>query len=181
MQPVKPIYLLTGQPGTGKTSLIKQVIAATDINAGGFYTEEIRIRNTRTGFKIVTLDGHEAILSHIDFSKRFQVGKYGVDLNALNEVGVTAMLKAVERSSLVVVDEIGRMELLSQDFRDTVQEIVDSSKRTLGTIMYNTHPFTDNIKRQPQVNLVTLNRYNYEETLKMSRNGWRHDFLRRIY
>ena len=163
---MKPVYLLTGQPGTGKTSLIKQVIAAADINAGGFYAEEIRIRNIRAGFRIVTLDGREAVLSHINFNKRFQVGKYGVDINVLNEVGVTAVLKAAECSNLVIVDEIGRMELLSEDFRSTVQTIVNSSKRTLGTIMRNTDPFTDNIKRQAQVNLVTLTRDNYDRILR---------------
>ena len=163
---MKSIYLLTGQPGTGKTSLIKQVIAVTDIDVGGFYTEEIRIRNIRTGFRIVTLDGREAILSHVDFHKRFQVGKYGVDINALNEVGVTSILKAVEGSNLVIVDEIGRMELLSEDFRNAVQTIIESSKRTLGTIMRNTDPFTDNIKRQAQVNLVTLTRDNYDIILR---------------
>ena len=162
---MKPIYLLTGQPGTGKTSLIKQVIADIEIDAGGFYTEEIRTGNTRTGFRIVTLDGREAVLSHIDFNKRFQVGKYGVDIDALNEVGVTAILKAIEYSNLVVVDEIGRMELLSEDFRKAVQTAIGSDKRTLGTIMRNTDPFTDNIKRQPQVKLVTLTRENYDRTL----------------
>lgn len=163
---MKPVYLLTGQPGTGKTSLIKQVITKTDVNIGGFYTEEIRTRNIRTGFRIVTLDGREAVLSHIDFNKRFRVGKYGVDIDALNAVGVTAILKAVECSNLVVVDEIGRMELLSEDFRNAVRKLVDSSKRTLGTIMRNTNPFTDNIKRQPQVNLVTLTRDNYDRILR---------------
>jgi nucleoside-triphosphatase len=163
---MKPVYLLTGQPGTGKTSLIKQVIASTNIDAGGFYTEEIRIRNIRTGFRIVTLDGHEAVLSHVDYNKRFLVGKYGVDINALNEVGVTAMLKAIEHNSLIVVDEIGKMELLSENFRDTVQSIIESSKRTLGTIMRYANPFADNIKRQVQVNLVTLTRDNYNRTLK---------------
>jgi len=162
---VKSIYLLTGQPGTGKTSLIKQVIADTDIDAGGFYTEEIRARNTRTGFRIITLDGREAVLSHIDFNKRLQVGKYGVDVKALNEVGVTAILKAIEYSKLVVVDEIGKMELLSEAFRNAVRIIVDSSKRTLGTIMRNTNPFTDSIKCQSQVNLLTLTRNNYDRIL----------------
>jgi nucleoside-triphosphatase len=166
MQPVKPIYLLTGQPGTGKTSLIKQVIGDTDFDAGGFYTEEIRAGKTRTGFRIVTLDGRETVLSHIDFNKRFQIGKYGVDINALNEVGVTAILKAIECNNLVIVDEIGRMELLSEDFRDAVQKIIDSGKRTLGTVMRNPDPFTDNIKRREQVNLLTLTRGNYNRTLK---------------
>lgn len=166
MQPVKPIYLLTGQPRTGKTSLIKQVINGSTKDAGGFYTEEFRSQGTRIGFKLVTLDGHEAILSHVDFNKCFRVGKYGVDINILNEVGVNAITKAAGSCDLVVIDEIGKMELLSRDFRDAVQRIIRSGKRTLGTIMCYADAFTNDIKCQPQVNLVTLTRNNYNRTLK---------------
>jgi nucleoside-triphosphatase len=162
---VKSVFLLTGQPGTGKTSLIKQAIGETAIDAGGFYTEEIRIRSTRVGFRLVTLDGREAILSHIDFNKRFRVGKYGVDIKALDDVGVSAIRRAANNHDLVVIDEIGRMELLSTDFREVVKETIDSGKRTLGTIMLNAHPYADIIKHQPQVNLVTLTRDGYSQTL----------------
>ena len=57
------VYLLTGKPGTGKTSLIKQVAADLKDRAGGFYTEEIRSQGFRLGFRLVTLDGQEAILA----------------------------------------------------------------------------------------------------------------------
>lgn len=163
---MKPVYLLTGRPGTGKTSLVKQAIAESAVNAGGFYTEEIRSQGTRIGFKLVTLDGREAVLSHIDFNKRFQVGKYGVDVNILDEVGVTAILEAAVGCNLIVIDEIGRMELLSDNFRDAVRKIIGSGKRTLGTIMRYTDTFSDDIKCQPQVNLVTLTRDSYGRVLK---------------
>ena len=163
---MKSVYLLTGPPGTGKTSLIKQAIVKPVIDAGGFYTEEIRVRGIRVGFKLVTLDGIETVLSHIDFDKRFRVGKYGVDIEAMNEVGVAALRKAADHSNLVLIDEIGRMELLSTNFRDTVREIIDSGKRTLGTIMLNAHPYTDEIKRQPQVSLQNLTRGSYDRVLK---------------
>jgi nucleoside-triphosphatase len=162
---VKSVFLLTGRPGTGKTSLVKQAIAESAIDAGGFYTEEIRSRGTRVGFKLVTLDGREVVLSHVDFNKRFHVGKYGVDIEALNDVGVSAIRKAASHHDLVVIDEIGRMELLSIDFRKVVKETIDSGKRTLGTIMLNAHPYADGIKCKPQVNLVTLTRDSYSQTL----------------
>jgi nucleoside-triphosphatase len=161
MQPVKPVYLLTGRPGTGKTSLVKQAMAESDVNAGGFYTEEIRSQGIRVGFKLVTLDGREAVLSHIDFDKRFRIGKYGVDINTLNEVGVSTIIKAAGHCDLVVVDEIGRMELLSEDFRNAVRDIICNGKRTLGTIMLYADSYADGIKRQPQVNLQTLTRDSY--------------------
>ena len=162
---MKRVFLLTGKPGTGKTSLIEQAISESTINAGGFYTEEIRSGKTRAGFKLVTLDGREAVLSHIDFNKRFRIGKYGVDIDSLNRVGVTTLLDAAARCDVVVVDEIGRMELLSADFRKAVRDIIDSGKRVLGTIMLQPEPDADDIKRQPQVNLLTLTRANYSQIL----------------
>ncbi len=162
---MKPVFLLTGKPGTGKTSLIKQAVAELEGRAGGFYTEEIRSQGTRLGFKLITLDGHEAVLAHIDFNKRFQVGKYGVDVASLDRVGVTALRKAAEQCDLVVVDEIGKMELFSANFREVVLQIIGGGKRVLGTIMLHANPWADAIKRQPQVNLVTVTRASYPQVL----------------
>ena len=162
---MKPVYLLTGMPGTGKTSLIKQALAGLEGKAGGFYTEEIRSQGTRLGFRLVALDGREAVLAHIDFNKRFRVGKYGVDVESLDRVGVTALRQAAEQSDVVVVDEIGKMELFSSPFRDVVMRALESSKRVLGTIMLAPNPWADAIKRHPQVNLINLTRESYPRVL----------------
>ena len=159
------VYLLTGRPGTGKTSLIKQAIAELKSEAGGFYTEEIRHQGIRLGFRLVTLDGREVILAHTDFNKRYRVGKYGIDIESLDRVGVSALHKAVKQCELVVIDEIGKMELLSTNFRKTVSQIISSGKTVLGTVMFDSNPWADAIKSQSQVNLVTVTRDNYQQTL----------------
>ncbi len=163
---MKQVYLLTGQPGTGKTSLIKQAIAGMKGKVGGFYTEEIRSRGVRQGFRLVTLDGQDAILSHINIDSPYRVSKYGVDVDSLDRVGVSALRGAVEQCDLVVIDEIGKMELFSADFRETVSQIIDSGKRVLGTIMLSPNPLADNIKRHPQVNLITVTRGNHRQVLE---------------
>ena len=162
---MKQVYLLTGRPGTGKTSLIKQAIAETAIKAGGFYTEEIRSQGVRQGFRLVTLDGQSTILAHIDIQSPYRVSKYGVDIDALDRVGVSALKQAVQQFELVVVDEIGKMELFSANFRESVLYIIDSSHRLLGTIMLSTNPWADVIKRHPQVEIVPVTRNNYHQVL----------------
>ena len=162
---MKQVYLLTGRPGTGKTSLIKQAVARMGVKAGGFYTEEIRAQGIRHGFRLVTLDGHSAILAHIDIHSRYQVSKYGVDIDNLDRVGVSALNEAAQQCDLVVIDEIGKMELFSVNFRQTVLRIIDSGKRVLGTIMLSPNPWADAIKLKPQVNLVTVTRTNYHQIL----------------
>ena len=159
------VYLLTGRPGTGKTSLIKQALAGMKGKAGGFYTEEIRTRGVREGFRLVTLDGQTAILAHIDIRSPYRVSKYGVDIDSLDQTGVSALRRAAEQCALVVIDEIGKMELFSANFREAIGQIIGSGKRVLGTIMLNPNPFADAIKRQPQVKLLTVTRDNHEPVL----------------
>jgi len=162
---MKTVYLLTGRPGTGKTSLIKQAAAGLKGRAGGFYTEEIRVAGTRLGFKLVTLDGQEAVLARVDFQSRYRVGKYGVDIDGLDKVGVPALVAAISQRDVIVIDEIGKMELFSSRFREVVLEAVNSGKSVLGTIMFSPHPWADDIKRQPQVKLVEVARTNYRRVL----------------
>ena len=163
---MKQVYLLTGRPGTGKTSLIKQAVAEMRGKAGGFYTEEIRSGGVRQGFRLVTLDGKDAILAHIDIHSPYRVSKYGVDVDSLDRVGVSALREAARECDLVVIDEIGKMELFSVSFREAVWQIIDSGKRMLGTIMLNSNPWADDIKRQPQATLVAVTRANYHQVLE---------------
>jgi nucleoside-triphosphatase len=163
---MKQVYLLTGRPGTGKTSLIKQVIAQMKGQAGGFYTEEIRTRGVREGFRLVTLDGEDAILAHVNIHSPYRVGKYGVDVDALERVGVPALHQAAQQRDLIIIDEIGKMELFSAEFREAVSRMIDSERRILGTIMLNPNPWADAIKRQPQVNLITVSRDNCNRVLE---------------
>jgi nucleoside-triphosphatase len=163
---MKRVYLLTGRPGTGKTSLIKQAVAGMRGKAGGFYTEEMRSQGVRQGFRLVTLDGQEVILAHININSPYRVSKYGVNIDSLDRVGVSALHNAVQQCDLVVIDEIGKMELFSADFRRAVSQMIDNGKLILGTIMLNPNPWADAIKRQPQVNLVTVTRTNYQDVLE---------------
>ena len=157
---MKRVLLLTGQPGTGKTALIKEALARTKLKGGGFYTQEIRTRDIRQGFRIITLDGQEAILAHVGISSSYQVSKYQVDTDALDRVGVSAVRRAVQGFDLIVIDEIGKMELISPQFKEAVTQAINSGKKVLGTIMLNPHPFADEIKRHPEVKTLLVTRDN---------------------
>ena len=152
--------LLTGRPGCGKTTLVKRVVNELAVPAGGFYTEEIRERG---GFKLVTLDGKEAVLAHVDFKTPQRVGKYGLDLSALEIIGVEAVRAAVRARKLVVIDEIGPMEIRSASFRDVVHEALDSGAPILGTITARPFPFTDAIKKRRDLALIEVRPDNREQ------------------
>jgi len=158
-------FLLTGMPGTGKTSIIRQVITQTNCKAGGFYTQEIRSVGIREGFKIVTLDGKEAMLAHIAIESPFRVGKYGVDVSVLDTTGVEAVYNAIAGSDLIVIDEIGKMELFSSKFIQAVADALASPKKVLGTITLKPHPLADSIRQNRSIQVTELTRNNQKQVL----------------
>lgn len=158
-------YLLTGMPGTGKTSIIRQAIDQSKCNAGGFYTQEIRNVGIREGFYIVTLDGKQEILAHIAIDSPFRVGKYAVDINVLEDIGVQAIYRAIENNDVIVIDEIGKMELFSSKFIQAVADALSSPKKVLGTITLKPHPLANSIKQNPNILVTELTRRNQKQIL----------------
>jgi nucleoside-triphosphatase len=154
--------LLTGRSGCGKTTLIKRVLEELPQCFGGFYTEEIRDHGSRVGFKVVAVEGGEAVFAHVDFTTPERVGKYGLDLSALEAVGVNAIREAVQAQRLIVIDEIGPMEIRSVVFREAVNDALDSELPVLATIFLRSLPFTDTIKSRPDVVLIDVRPDNRE-------------------
>jgi nucleoside-triphosphatase len=155
--------LLTGRPGCGKTTLIQRVVKDLALPAGGFYTKEIRERGMRVGFKLITLDGKEAVFADVNFKTSERVGKYGLDLAKLETIGVAAVREAVRTRKLVVIDEIGPMELRSTIFRDVITETFETTVPILATITARPFPFTNAIKKQPDVRVVDVRPDNREQ------------------
>ena len=150
--------LLTGRPGVGKTTALRSVVAQLGAKAGGFYTGEIREAGRRTGFQLVTLDGPAGILAGLNISSPYRVGRYGVHLSNLEELGVEALWQAIQNPEVmvVVIDEIGKMELFSTAFRQAVLAGLDSPKAVIGTITLARSPWVDALKARPDVTLLEV-------------------------
>jgi nucleoside-triphosphatase len=162
-------FLLTGRPGVGKTTVIRAVAARLGAEAGGFYTQEVREGGRRTGFRLIALDGPEGILASVNNPSPFRVGKYGVHLQDLERVGVEALWRAVEQPhvSVVVIDEIGKMELFSPAFREATLAALDSPKAVLATVMAGSEPWVDAIKARSDVTVIEVTLAN-RQTLALS-------------
>ncbi|MCM8801037.1 MAG: NTPase [Candidatus Omnitrophica bacterium] len=157
--------LLMGKPRSGKTTLLKKIISHLD-NCGGFYTEEILKDNQRIGFKIKTLDGKEAILAHQDIKSKFHLGRYGINLKDLEEVAVKAVEEAKEKKKIIIIDEIGPMELASQRFKEAVIKTFSSGKRVVGVIHRKQTEFLNTLKRRKDIVLFEVSLDNQQEILK---------------
>ena len=162
---MKRAYLLSGEPGTGKTTIIKEVLSKMNKSAGGFYTEEIRSPGVRQGFQIITLDGKSAVLAHTSVRSPYRVSKYGVDTDSMDKVAEPALKQAIQSKDIIVIDEIGKMELFSSSFKDAVIEALESGKKVLGTIMLAPHPWSDKIKARQDVGIIKVTRLNRNEVV----------------
>jgi nucleoside-triphosphatase len=166
---LKNNLLITGPPRSGKTTLVKKALSIPSLrkNAKGFLTEEYRRKGQRIGFHILTVpEGKKAILSLKGFPSPYKVGSYGIDLEALEEWGCLAISQGLARKNIIIVDEIGKMELFSEKFRTTLGEALDSHQKVLATIMQSSHAFSDMIKKRTDVSLINLQRENFENVYK---------------
>ncbi len=161
--------LLTGVPGVGKTTVIRGLAQAlAHWNPSGFYTEEIRARGNRKGFRFVSLDGRDFVLAHVDFPGPARVGRYGVDVAGFQRL-VEQLALLDSPTALIVIDEIGKMECQLPRFRDLVVELLDSPKIVLATIALKGDAFMQQIKQRPDVRLMTVtpqNRDSLTESLQ---------------
>lgn len=154
------VLLITGVPGVGKTTVIRRV---KGLFAGkrvrGFLTDEIRNeRGERLGFQIETLDGQIARLAGVGLRSHHHVGRYGVDLDALNAVAVSAL--ALEERAIYLIDEIGKMECLSGAFIDAVARLLDAACPVIATVAQRGKGFIAEVKRHPRAETWEVTRAN---------------------
>ncbi len=123
--------LITGRPGSGKTTLIKEGIEMAlglGLSVYGFYTEEIRREGQRVGFTVKVLpyrkSGRLAGLGKGPDGIFQPYGKYKVYVKHFEELVIPVIEKAVRQADLIVIDEIGGMELLSKPFGQSVRKLL---------------------------------------------------------
>ena len=152
--------LLEGRPGVGKTTVaarLAELLRERGIDVRGFLTHEVRERGRRVGFTVRTLDGTADTLAHVDLGGPVRVGKYGVDVDAFERVALPALEKPPARA-VVVIDEIGKMELASEAFRDAVLRVFDAPVDVVATAHVFRHAITDTLKGRADVDRFEVTR-----------------------
>jgi nucleoside-triphosphatase len=152
--------LITGLPGVGKTTLIKNIAEALkDLRPVGFYTAEIREEGIRKGFEWISLDGRKGLLSHTDIQSPHRVGKYKVDAKGFEDF-LNSLPLLNPSTRLIVIDEIGKMECYSDPFTNLLQEIFDSEKWVIATIALKGSGVIEEIKKRKDVKLFEITQRN---------------------
>ncbi len=134
----KRILIITGPPRVGKTTVLAKsvsVLRGKGVRVGGMFSREVREGNARVGFEVVNVSSAKVgWLAHVNQKTGPQVGKYRVNLADLEQIGVQAILDAVQDSDVVAIDEIGPMELFSQQFRKAARAALESSKLVVAVV-----------------------------------------------
>jgi len=131
-------FLVTGRPGIGKTTCVirtAEILTSRGVTVGGMVTYEVREKGERIGFNIRDVyTGREGVLARTGLTQGPRVGKYTVNLKDLETIGVEAIKTAIQQAQVIIIDEIGPMELYSKNFYTAVLSALDSTKPVIATI-----------------------------------------------
>src|SRR5579863_6947749 len=117
-RPAAPVKIgITGLPGSGKTQTLLRIIQLLEeegLKVGGMVTEPIVVKQRRVGFQITNwITKEHEVFAHEGLKSRIRSGRYGVNLTALEETGASALAQGREEADVVVIDEVGKMEVES--------------------------------------------------------------------
>jgi len=156
------VLLLTGAPGIGKTTVIRRLAERLEgRRRGGFYTAEIRGRGARRGFRLVDFTGRERTIAHVTFTTGHRVGKYGVDIAAIDEAA--AALVPDPLVDVHLVDEIGNMECFSTHFCAAVRTLLDDRIPVVATVAMRGGGLIAEVKSAQQARLWEVTRANRDD------------------
>jgi nucleoside-triphosphatase len=129
---IKGRVAITGRPGVGKTTLIERVLPLIHLSVGGFVVKELSVCGHRVGFALTDLaTGRSGTLAHIHQPSGRKIGRYTVNLQTMEELGVPAVESAIRFCDVVVIDELAPMEMTNERFAPAVESALASSKRLL--------------------------------------------------
>ncbi len=155
--------LLTGRPGVGKTTIVNRIhdhYSTNGVNIEGITTREVRERGARTGFMITDLSsGREGWLARKDAGTGPRVGSYVVVSDDFEKIGVAALERSTNGTAdLVIVDEIGPMEMTSTSFRNSISKVLNGDTAVIATVKFGS--------RYPEVETTRRRSLHWEITKK---------------
>jgi len=158
---LKRLLFITGAPGVGKTTVLLRTVEALKnmgFRVGGMISREVREGGTRVGFQILDFETERrGWLAHVKQQEGPQVSKYRVNLRDLDAVGANSIRNAVEKAQIVVIDEIGPMELFSPAFKEAVVQAINSNKPVLGVIHHRARdPLIDSVRTRDDAQIIEV-------------------------
>jgi nucleoside-triphosphatase len=141
-------FLLTSAPRTGKTTLACKL------------ARELRISKVTV---VEDFSGRRAVMAHVAWTSGPRVGRYHVDVAAFDGIAIPAIEQALGTADVMIVDELGQMELCSAAFTRTIDVLFSAAMPLVATVHARRHPVTDTLKERSDVELIELSATNRDE------------------
>ena len=158
---------ITGLPNVGKTSTLIKIVEKLehdDFEVGGMVTEAVLDGDRRVGVSVRDWRSDASgVFAHMDYETKAKVetdeGVFFVRTDVLENVGVKAIKDAMadENVDIIIIDEVGKMEMHSQKFCDTVKEALDCPKPVIMTLHKKSrNPLLQDIRRRDDVRILEV-------------------------
>jgi nucleoside-triphosphatase len=152
---------ITGLPGSGKTYALLRVIEMLkeeELQIGGMVDEPIEEARKKTGFTVRNLlTNEQQVFASTEFESKIMVGKIGVNLDKFEEVSIKAIKDAVDQCDIIVIDEVGKMEVESEAFVEAVKESLEADKPMIITLHKKSrNPLLQDIRRRDDVRILEV-------------------------
>ncbi|HYF79929.1 MAG TPA: nucleoside-triphosphatase [Symbiobacteriaceae bacterium] len=161
--------LLTGAPRSGKSTLVRRLVDGFPGNAGGMMVAELLGPDgRRCGFEVQVVWQSAGgglrvvdrqVLAEAAPAPGARVGRYALRPEALT-LAVQALDAAMHEGGLVIVDEVGPLQITSPAFRDAVLRCLDGPTSLLATVAQSEDPFLALLKARPGVRVMEVTRQN---------------------
>ncbi len=100
-------------------------------------------------------DGRRQTIAHVDLPSLHRVGRYGVDVRAIDDLAAATLVDD-GRPALYLVDEIGKMECLSGPFVVAVRSLLDRGALLVATLAKRGSGLIAEVRARPGVELWEL-------------------------
>ena len=167
MPEIKKHLFLTGDKQVGKSTLLRRLIEAKQIDCAGFETQAFHLNGERRGFLLhgrVDMPPYE---NDCICCARIGEKKAAPVLEAFSQNGVSILEKSLESAKpYILMDAIGRLESRSEAFCEQVIKTLDGEKRVLGVLQKCGSALVEQIMRREDVTVITVTPENREELLE---------------
>ena len=159
---VAPVKIgITGLPGSGKTQTLLRIITLLEqegIKVGGMVTEPIEEKGRRSGFQITNwLTKEHEVFAHVGLKSRIRSGRFGINVHALEDLGTRALSDARQGADVIVIDEVGKMDVESETFAQSVVDTLDANKSIIMTLHKKSrNPLLQDIRRRDELRLLEV-------------------------
>lgn len=129
------IFILSGERGQGKTWYIREIInllRQEEITVSGIYSDRVMNEDTTIGYDVVDIkSGEREVFLRLTGEPQFeQIGRYYIHPNGLR-MGTNSLLTTGSDCDIVVIDEVGQLELKDRGWSDSLNQLRHRNQRHL--------------------------------------------------